>query len=172
MNGKVATRKTSLKKEVATILDNAQPLKRVNRSDGEIYVAERINEYGFKCTYQFREESRNELLRRAGQPLKKTLPKNRNGEYIQKGLLFLERNKDVIQTLCDINYLMREHNYDIQEACRILFKDKKVLPPGFHEAHSYKGFVTYHILDNSYTIERLIELVPMLPIAWLKEISE
>lgn len=71
MNGKVATRKTSLKKEVATILDSAQPLKRVNRLDGEIYVAERINEYGFKCTYQFREESRNELLRRAGQPLKK-----------------------------------------------------------------------------------------------------
>lgn len=161
-----------LKKEIASILDSAIPDKKDQW--GITRIVERTNDYGFKCTYRFSEDMREELLKRAGQLKKKSSPKYKPWEYIQKGLLFLEENQEAIQVLYDIDYLMKEHGYDAQESCGILFKDKKALPPGFYKKYLHhtgpKFYVT--LTDGSlYGVECLIKQLPILPKAWLKEIE-
>ncbi|MEB3373880.1 hypothetical protein SFC43_13530 [Bacteroides sp. CR5/BHMF/2] len=46
-------------------------------------------------------------------------------------MLFLKENKEALQALIDIDYLMRTYNYDVQKACGILFKDKRNCLPVF-----------------------------------------
>lgn len=162
----------SLKKEISSILDSARPIKK-DRSG--MLIAERVNECGFKCTYRFSEDMRSELQKRAGQLERNPSPKSKSWEIIQKGLVFLERNKNVINTLYDIDYQMTEHGYDVHEACRIVFKDKKVLPPGFTKYYVGYGHTRYtHFCcraDTEYAIDFLIRLLPTLPKAWLDEID-
>lgn len=164
-------RNVSLKKEIEDILENARPSK-------NLYVSERINEQGFKCTYSFPGNMREELMRRASRP-KRQQPQYRGGEYTQKELALLEKNREAIQVLFDIRYLMEKHGYDVQNACKVLFKDKKALPAGF-----CRKSVPYYMSSVWYTkycfeaagkqqpsLERLIDLLPMLPKAWLDGIE-
>ena len=164
-------RNVSLKREIADILENARLSK-------NLYVSERINEQGFKCTYSFPGNMREELMRRASRP-KRQQPQYKGGEYTQKGLAFLEKNREAIQVLFDIRYLMEKHGYDVQNACKVLFKDKKALPAGF-----CRKSVPYYMSSvqnteccfgaagkQQHSLERLIDLLPMLPKAWLEGIE-
>ncbi|UVS57324.1 hypothetical protein NXX16_18480 [Bacteroides fragilis] len=110
-------RNVSLKREIEDILENARLSK-------NLCVSERINEQGFKCTYSFPGNMREELMRRASRP-KRQQPQYKGGEYTQKGLALLEKNREAIQVLFDIRYLMEKHGYDVQNACKVLFKDKR-----------------------------------------------
>lgn len=158
-----------LKDEIGVILNSARPLE----GQTNMYITEKVNEHGLKCTYRFSEDAKEVLQGRTRQQ-KKSPSKYKGWEYIQKRLSFLERHKEVIQTLFDINYLLNAHNYDTQKACQILFRDKKVLPSGFRKEYSrYTGCSDYIVTaDNSrYTIDSLISLLPTLPKAWLKEVE-
>lgn len=61
----------SLKKQLANILDTAiiSGSGKVGRTrytaNHDIYVAERVNEHGYKCTYHFEGDYKEELLKRA-----------------------------------------------------------------------------------------------------------
>lgn len=162
-----------LKKEISAILDSAQPVK----GQPGMYVAERINDYGLKCTYCFNEDMKTELLKRAGQP-RKSNSKSRSWEYIQKGLLFLQENQHIIPTILDIDYLMKKYGYDVQAACKVLFKDKKTLPQGFYREHigyAFTRYTEFRVKANGgsqCSVSRLIELIPILPKAWLEKNDE
>lgn len=159
-----------LKKEIAAILGSAQPVK----GQPGTYVAERVNECGLKCTYRFNEDMKTELLKRAGQP-RKSNSKSRSWEYIQKGLLFLQENQHIIPTLLDINYLMKEQGYSVQAACEVLFKNKKTLPQGFYREHigyAFTRYTEFRVKANGgsqCSVSRLIDLIPILPKAWLEK---
>lgn len=164
-----------LKKAIASILESAHPLK---KDQSGMYIAEWINEYGFKCTYRFSEDMREALLKRAGQLQRAPSQKYtyKSWEVLQKGMAFLEKNKNVIGALYDIDYQMKEHGYDVQQACSIVFKDKKKLPPGFYKCYLGYGYPRYThfccVADNKkYEIDLLIRLLPTLPKAWLDEID-
>lgn len=165
-------RNVSLKKEIEDILENARLSK-------NLCVSERINEQGFKCTYSFPGNMREELMRRASRS-KRQQPQYKGGEYTQKGLALLEKNREAIQVLFDIRYLMEKHGYDVQNACKVLFKDKKALPAGFCRKsirEYYMGSVWYtkYCFEAAgkqwHSLERLIDLLPMLPKAWLEGIE-
>lgn len=140
-------RNVSLKKEIEDILENARPSK-------NLCVSERINEQGFKCTYSFPGNMREELMRRASRP-KRQQPQYRGGEYTQKGLALLEKNREAIQVLFDIRYLMEKHGYDVQNACKVLFKDKKALPAGF-AVNRYVSII-WALCGTQNTVSRLPE---------------
>lgn len=164
-------RNVSLKREIEDILENARLSK-------NLCVSERINEQGFKCTYSFPGNMREELMRRASRP-KRQQPQYRGGEYTQKGLALLEKNREAIQVLFDIRYLMEKHGYDVQNACKVLFKDKKALPAGF--CRKSVPYYMSSVRNTEYcfgaagkqqpSLERLIDLLPMLPKAWLEGIE-
>lgn len=165
-------KKVTLKKEIEAILENAHPVR-------GLCVSERINEQGFKCTYCFPENMREEILQRASKP-KRQQTSNGSAERIQKGLALLEKNREAIQVLFDIRYLMEKHSYDVQKASRVLFKDKKELPAGFRResVRAYYGTsmwnTEYHIVDakkQRYSLKHLIGLLPILPKAWLKDVE-
>lgn len=157
----------SLKKQIASILDDARSTsERANPLTGDIYVSERVNEHGYKCTYRFSEEMKDELLKRADRFNRKPAEKN-GGLAFQKGLLFLKENTGVLQTLFDIQHLIGSYKYTAQDACRILFKDKKGLPLGFCK----KGPYYYMSMDYSHSIDYYVRLLPMVPKAWLKGIE-
>lgn len=162
-----------LKKTIASILDSAQPLK----GHSGMYIAEWVNEYGFKCTYHFNGDMKEELLKRAGQLKRASSPKYtyKGWKIIQEGMAFLERNKNVIDTLYDIDYQMKKHGYDVHKACSIVFKDKKFLPSGFRKRYGGYDSTRYIpfccVADKEYEIELLIQLLPTLPKAWLDEIG-
>ena len=133
--------KISLKKEIANIIDNAEYLgdRKVkcnwyNMVQTNMCVAEVVNEHGYKCTYHFKEDSKDVLLQRAAAIQRGTSYKFKagdNGNSTQQILLFLKENRDALQVLHDINYLMKANNCNAQQACRVLFKDKKQSPPNF-----------------------------------------
>lgn len=164
-------KKVTLKKEIGAILENAHPVR-------GLCVSERINEQGFKCTYSFPENMREEILQRASKPKRQQTP-NWGAEYIQKGLALLGKNREAIQVLFDIRYLMEEHGYNVQKASKVLFKDRKELPAGFHRktVRACYGAVwntEYYIVDakkQRYSLKRLIDLLPILPKAWLKDVE-
>lgn len=178
----------SLKKEMANILDTAiisgsgkVKRTRYTANNHDIYVAERVNEYGYKCTYRFEGDYKEELLKRAasiqrGTPCK--FKEWQNGNSTQKVMLFLKENKEVLQVLSDIGYLMRNYNYDAQEACGILFKDKKKLPSCFRlESKNKQSKVPLYSFDTgayfgNRNIEYLIGIVRILPKSYLKEIED
>lgn len=177
----------SLKKEVASILDTAVisesgkiRLTRYTADNHNMYVAERVNEYGYKCAYHFDGDYKEELLKRAasiqrGTPCK--FKEWQNGSSTQKVMLFLKENKEVLQVLSDIDYLMRNYNYDAQEACGILFKDKKKLPSCFRlDGKNGRSKMPVYRFDMSgycgnRNIEYLISIVRILPKSYLKGID-
>lgn len=179
--------KMSLKKEVASILDTAVISEsgkvrhtRYGANNHDIYVAERVNEHGHKCTYRFNGDYKEELLKRAasiqrGTPCK--FKEWQNGNSTQKVMLFLKENKEVLQVLSDIGYLMRNYNYNAQEACGILFKDKKKLPSCFRldGKNGCSKTPVYHFDMSGYygnrNIEYLIGIVRILPKSYLKGID-
>lgn len=177
--------KMSLKKEVASILDTAVISEsgkvrhtRYGADNHNMYVAEIVNEYGYKCAYHFSGDYKEELLKRAasiqrGTPCK--FKEWQNGNSTQKVMLFLKENKEVLQVLSDIGYLMR--NYNAQEACGILFKDKKKLPSCFRldGKNGRSKTPVYRFNMSGYygnrNIEYLIGIVRILPKSYLKGID-
>lgn len=179
--------KMSLKKELASILDTAVisgsgkvGRTRYTANNHNIYVAERVNEYGYKCTYHFEGDYKEELLKRAasiqrGTPCK--FQEWQNGNSTQKVMLFLKENKETLQVLSDIDYLMRNYKYDAQEACGILFKDKKKLPSCFRpDGKNGRSKTPVYRFDMSgyygnRNIEYLIGIVRILPKSYLRGID-
>ena len=92
-------------------------------------------------------------------------------------MLFLKESKEALQVLSDINYLMRNYNYDVQEACGILFKDKKKLPSCFRlDGKNGRSKTPVYRFDMSgyygnRNIEYLIGIVRILPKSYLKGID-
>lgn len=178
--------KVSLKKEIADILDNAKLVergkaKRTRISETSMYVTQSVNEYGYKCTYYFDESSKEVLLKRAASIQRETPLKFKewqNGNRTQKVMLFLKENKEALQALIDIDYLMRTYNYDVQKACGILFKDKKTLPSCFRlESKNKQSKAPLYSFDTGVcfgnrNIEYLIDIVRILPKSYLKEIED
>lgn len=153
---------------------------RYTANNHDIYVAERVNEYGYKCTYRFEGDYKEELLKRAasiqrGTPCK--FKEWQNGNSTQKVMLFLKENKEALQALIDIDYLMRTYNYDVQKACGILFKDKKKLPSCFRlDGKNGRSKTPVYRFDMSgyygnRNIEYLIGIVRILPKSYLKGID-
>ena len=74
---------------------------------------------------------------------------------------------------------MEKHGYDVQNACKVLFKDKKALPAGFyrksiHEYYMGSEWYTKYYFEaagKQWHLERLIDLLPMLPKGWLDGIE-
>lgn len=179
--------KMSLNKELANILDIAVITEsgkvrhtRYGADNHNMYVAERVNEYGYKCAYHFSGDYKEELLKRAASLQRRTPCKFKewqNGNSTQKVMLFLKENKEVLQVLSDIGYLMRNYNYNAQEACGILFKDKKKLPSCFRldGKNRYSKVSVYRFNASGYSgdrnIEYLIGIVRILPKAYLKGID-
>lgn len=181
--------KISLKKEIANIIDNAEHLgdrkvkcNRYNMVQTNMCVAEVVNEHGYKCTYYFKENCKDLLLQRAAAIQRGTSYKFKtrdNGNSTQQILLFLKENSDALQVLHDINYLMKTNNYNAQQACRILFKDKKQLPPNFCQVRTNDSCnpIIYRFYMNSYSqrinIEYLMEnILPILPKSYWKGIGD
>ena len=178
-------RKMPLKKEITDILDNGKLVE--NRKSGhtqvsetDMYVTHRVNEQGYECTYYFDESSKEMLLKHAASIQRGTSCKFKewqNGNSTQKVMLFLKENKEVLQVLSDIGYLMRNYNYDAQEACGILFKDKKKLPSCFRLDGKNGGSKTpiYRFDVGGYygnrNIEYLIGIVRILPKSYLRGID-
>lgn len=182
----------TLKKEIGSILDEAEfigdrrveyPLyrgRKVQLLQTNMYVTERINEQGYKCIYHFDGDIKGALLRRAAS-IRKEIPykfkDSENGIRTQKVILFLKEHKESLQALCDISYLMKSHNYDVQEACRVLFKDKKTLPSCFClERKSGRSKIsTYRFYMDGYyqhtEIEYLLDMLCILPKSYLKGID-
>lgn len=151
----------SLKKEIKSIVDSAKPV-----SENE-YALKRVNEYGYTCEYHFTEDMRKELIKRAGRPTVKSRMIHHEIKR-QKDLLFLKENRETIEYLYRIAETVTSCACTAQEASRILFK-KGPLPPGFCRKGSY-----YYIKGGSLgecNIEHFINLLPILPKAWLKEIG-
>lgn len=153
---------------------------RYTANNHDMYVAERVNEYGYKCAYHFEGDYKEELLKRAasiqrGTPCK--FKEWQNGNRTQKVMLFLKENKEVLQALSDIDYLMRTYNYDAQEACSVLFKDKKKLPSCFRlESKNKQSKALIYRFDmvgyyENRNIEYLIGVVRILPKSYLKGID-
>ena len=178
--------KVSLKKEITDILDNGKLVE--NRKSGhtqvsetDMYVTHRVNEQGYECTYYFDESSKEMLLKRAAS-LQREMPMKfkewQNGNRTQKVMLFLKENKETLQALIDIDYLMRTYNYDVQKACGILFKDKKKLPSCFRlESKNKQSKAPLYSFDTgayfgNRNIEYLIDIVSILPKSYLKEIED
>ena len=149
----------SLKKQLANILDTAiiSGSGKVGRTrytaNHDIYVAERVNEHGYKCTYHFEGDYKEELLKRAasiqrGTPCK--FKEWQNGNSTQKVM---------------------------QEACGILFKDKKKLPSCFRlDGKNGRSKTPVYRFDMSgyygnRNIEYLIGIVRILPKSYLKGID-
>lgn len=178
--------KMPLKKEITDILDNGKLVE--NRKSGhtqfsetDMYVTHRVNEQGYECTYYFGESSKEMLLKRAAS-IQREMPMKfkewQNGNRTQKVMLFLKENKEALQALIDIDYLMRTYNYDVQKACGILFKDKKKLPSCFRLDGKNGGSKTpiYRFDVGGYygnrNIEYLIGIVRILPKSYLRGIDE
>lgn len=179
--------KMSLKKEIVGIIDNAEFLgnrkiagsqydKRKQISQTNMYVTEVIDEHGCKRIYHFNGNYKDVLLQRAASINRATSYKfkdRENGTSTQKIMLFLKEHKEALQALYDINYLMTAHKYNAQEACRVLFKDKKQLPPniriegtnGFYKPTIYRFYTDSYF--RSTRIEYLIDyILPILPKAY------
>lgn len=161
-------KKVSLRKEITSILDNAT-LK------NGLHITEVTNEQGFKCVYRFPKNMRDLLLKRASKP--KRTPVTNAGESTQKRLALLQKNREAIQPLFDISYLMKTYGYDDHMACDVLFKDKKELPTGFYKTYVSVGYerkVKYYFRENrvEYSIKSLVALLPLLPKAWTQTIKE
>lgn len=178
--------KVSLKKEIIGILDNAKLVengkaKRTRVSETNMYVTHRVNEQGYECTYYFDESSKEMLLKRAAS-IQREMPIKfkewQNGGRTQKVMLFLKENKEALQALIDIDYLMKTYNYDVQEACRVIFKDKKTLPSCFRlESKNKQSKAPIYSFDTGVyfgnrNIEYLIDIVRILPKSYLKEIED
>lgn len=182
----------TLKKEIGSILDGAKFIgnrkveyslyrgRKVHLLQTNMYVTERINEQGYKCVYHFDGDIKEELLRRAASIRKKIPYKfkdSENGIRTQKVILFLKEHKESLQALCDINYLMKTYNYDVQKACSVLFKDKKTLPSCFClERKSDRSKIsTYRFYMDGYyqhtEIEYLLDMLRILPKSYLKGID-
>lgn len=179
----------SLKKEIANIIDNAKHFgdRKVKYNGYNIVqtnmcVAEVVKEHGYKCTYYFKEDCKDLLLQRAAAIQRGTSYKFKardNGNSTQQILLFLKKNRDALQVLHDINYLMKANNYNAQEACRVLFKDKKQSPPNFclERTNDSCNPTIYCFYMNSYSqrinIEYLIEnILPILPKSYWEGICD
>lgn len=179
--------KVSLKKEITDILDNAKLVE--NRKSGhtqvsetDMYVTHRVNEQGYECTYYFGGESSKEMLLKRAASLQREMPMKfkewQNGNRTQNVMLFLKENKEALQALIDIDYLMRTYNYDVQKACGILFKDKKTLPSCFRlESKNKQSKAPLYSFDTgayfgNRNIEYLIDIVRILPKSYLKEIED
>lgn len=177
--------KVSLVKEITSILDNAKLVehrssRRTRVAENNMFVAERVNEQGYKCTYCFFGGDKDALLKRAasiqkGTPIK--FKEWQNGNKTQKVMLFLKENKEALQLLYDIHYLMKTHKYDVQEACSILFKDKKKLPPYFRLGSKNGRCATpIYLFDTSgrfdyRNIEYFIGIARTLPKSYLEGID-
>lgn len=153
---------------------------RYTANNHDMYVAERVNEYGYKCAYHFEGDYKEALLKRAASIQRETPMKFKewqNGNGTQKVMLFLKENKEALQALSDIDYLMRTYNYDAQEACSVLFKDKKKLPSCFRlESKNKQSKALIYRFDmvgyyGNRNIEYLIGIVRILPKSYLKEIG-
>jgi len=95
----------------------------------------------------------------------------------KKRLVLLQKNREAIQPLFDISYLMKTYGYDDHMACDVLFKDKKELPTGFYKTYVSVGYerkVKYYFRDNriEYSIKSFVALLPLLPKAWTQTIKE
>ena len=126
------------------------------------------------CT-DFQKNMRDLLLKRASKP--KRTPVTNAGESTQKRLVLLQKNREAIQPLFDISYLMKTYGYDDHMACDVLFKDKKELPTGFYKTYVSVGYerkVKYYFRDNriEYSIKSFVALLPLLPKAWTQTIKE
>ena len=177
--------KVSLKKEITSVLDNAKLVesRKARRSrvwETNMYVTERVNEHGCTCTYCFNGDIKEALLKRAASIQRETPMKFKewqNGNRTQKVMLFLKENKEALQALSDIDYLMRTYNYDAQEACSVLFKDKKKLPSCFRlESKNKQSKAPIYRFDmggyyGNRNIEYLIGIVRILPKSYLKGID-
>lgn len=178
-------RKMPLKKEITDILDNGKLVE--NRKSGhtqvsetDMYVTHRVNEQGYECTYYFDESSKEMLLKRAAS-IQREIPIKfkewQNGNRTQKVMLLLKENKETLQALIDIDYLMRTYNYDVQKACGILFKDKKKLPSCFRlESKNKQSKAPLYSFDTgayfgNRNIEYLIGIVRILPKSYLRGID-
>jgi len=174
----------SLKKEIANIVNSAEFLgNRKVRCDiyntkeyisqTNMYVTEIVDEHGNKCIYHFEGGCKDMLLKRAASFRKETVYKfkdSENGTSTQKVIIFLKEHKEALQVLCDINSLMKAHDYGVQEACSILFKDKKHLPPNFGmervNGRSQPAIYCFYMgrYFRSTKIEYLIDyILPILP---------
>lgn len=186
--------KMSLKKEIANIIDNAEFLgnKIVNCNIYEgkkhipqtnMYVTEVVNEHGYKCVYYFKENSKDILLQRAASASERKATsykfKDReNGNNTQKVVLYLKEHKETLQVLCDIRYLMKAHKCGAQEACKVLFKDKKQLPHNFYvdTANGFNRSTIYYFYGGVHfpciKIEYLIDyMLPILPKSYFEGIE-
>lgn len=180
----------TLKKEIGSILDEAEFVgdRKVEcpRHTGRkyllqtnMYVTERINEQGYKCVYHFDGDSKEALLHRATSMQKETpyrFKNSENGSGTQKVILLLKERKDALQALCDISYLMKTYNYDVQAACSVLFKDKKALPSCFRleRISNRKTSIYRFYLDGYYQhkeIKYFLEILKILPKSYLKGID-
>lgn len=184
--------KMSLKKEIANIVDSADFLgsrkiqcniyeRKKQITQTNMYMTEVVNEHGFKCIYHFKGDYKDMLLKRAASIRKETTYKfkdRENGTSTQKIILYLKEHKEALQVLCDINCLMKARKYDTQEACSILFKDKKQLPSNIclESANGRCKPTIYRFYMGNYfqrtKIEYLIDyILPILPKSYFGRIE-
>lgn len=99
-----------------------------------------------------------------------------NGEKFQKMMKFLEDEPEIIQALFDIRYIMNTQSKDVQEACKILWKNKKELPCWVKREYVspyVPGPLCYRMNNEAQReIEPYISLLDYLPPAWLKDIEK
>ncbi|EXZ98259.1 hypothetical protein M087_4224 [Bacteroides fragilis str. S23 R14] len=95
-------------------------------------------------------------------------------------IAFLSDYRETIPVLFEIRKLVTIHGYDVQVACKHVFRYWGRIPKGFIRQANLRrdsaimGYTTYHLgyrRGRCFSVGEALDLLPILPKAWLKDVE-
>lgn len=157
-----------LKNEMTAIIDYCGLMCKT--PNGNMIVCKTIN-----GKYEFPAEMTEEILRRA-ENMRATPKINLmdNSNRTQACLLYMRDNPDFLKAICGILYLTEQvksdfSTYTPEQAVEYVVKQYKNLRPHFR--YTKVGWMAYDSKNRYVPIKTYLDLLPIVPKAWIKDIK-